>query len=62
MYSFQKVFRDSINQKKEILISGSLNILEKMTDEMVSSFKSGSKILLCENELGVRTLNAPTLY
>ena len=49
MESFKKIFEDSINLKKEILTSGNLNVLKEMGDEIVSSIKSGSKILLCGN-------------
>jgi len=49
MNKINKLFKESINIKLEILNSNILNVIERMGDEISHSIKNGGKMMLCGN-------------
>ena len=49
MNKINKLFKESINIKQEILNSNILNVIERMGDEISHSIKNGGKMMLCGN-------------
>ena len=49
MNKVNKLFKESINIKLEILNSNILNVIERMGDEISHSIKNGGKMMLCGN-------------
>ena len=49
MNKIKKLFEESIKIKKEILNSNTLDVIERMGDEISNSIKNGGKVMLCGN-------------
>lgn len=49
MNTFEKIFEESVEVKKKILINSSLDVLAKIGDEITEVIESGNKIMLCGN-------------